>query len=47
MLAVIIKQLTYARVLRENRYLTKDQWDALSQVLTDVCSSRGNLDHPC
>jgi hypothetical protein len=36
-LAVIIKQLAYARFLRENRHLTKDQWDSLSQVLTDFC----------
>jgi hypothetical protein len=36
-LAVIIKQLAYTRFLRENRYLTKDQWDALSQVLTNFC----------
>jgi hypothetical protein len=31
----------YARFLRENRHLTKDQWDALSQVLTDFCYIRG------
>jgi hypothetical protein len=36
-LAVIIKQPAYARFLRENRHLTKDQWDSLSQVLTDFC----------
>jgi hypothetical protein len=36
-LAVIIKHPAYARFLRENRHLTKDQWDALFQVLTDFC----------
>ena len=35
-LAVIIKQPAYARFLRENRHLTKAQWDALSQALTDL-----------
>ena len=40
-LAVIIKQLAYARFLRENRHLTKDQWDARSQVLTGFCYIRG------
>src|SRR5262249_3172540 len=34
-LVVIIKQPASARFLRENRHLTKDQWEALSQALTD------------
>jgi hypothetical protein len=32
-LAIIIKEPTYARFLREHQHLTKDQWEALSRVL--------------
>ena len=35
--AIIIKEPAYARFLRAHAHLTKDQWDSLSQVLTDFC----------
>jgi hypothetical protein len=32
-LAIIVKQPAYARFIRENAYLTKEQWEALARQL--------------
>jgi hypothetical protein len=39
-LAVIIREPAYARFLRENKHLTGDQWDALSQTLLTMGDTR-------